>query len=197
MEHDERRRFFRINDKLHLHYQIISAKDAVKSSFVSDDILTNFSLSVVLDMMNEDTSKLLPRIEQSDPLVGEYLAILDKKFDLLSQYLLRQSTGAKDDPLRQVKISASGVAFECRDQFKIKDNLELRILLPYCKSVVVVCSEIVNVRQNSSSNKNARPFTIAAKFLNLKSQDQELLIKYVVKRQMEQIREVKQHERDD
>ncbi len=196
MEHDERRRFFRINDKLYLHCQIISATD-VKSSFVSDDILTNFSLSVVLDMMNEDTRKLLPRIEQSDPPVAEYLAVLDKKFDLLSQYIIRQSTEPKDDPLRQVNISASGVAFESRDKFKIKDNLELKILLPYCKSVVVVCAEVVNIRQNTSLKKNIRPFFVAVKFLNLKSQDQELLIKYVVKRQMEQIREVKQHERND
>lgn len=196
MEHDERRRFFRINDKLYLHCRNISATD-VRSSFVSDDILTNFSLSVVLDMINEDASKLLPRIEQSDPPVAEYLAVLDKKFDLLSQYLVRQSTKPKDDPLRQVNISASGVAFESRDRFKIKDNLELKILLPYCKSVVVVCAEVVNVRQNTGIKKDIRPFIVAVKFLNLKSQDQELLIKYVVKRQMEQIREVKQHERDD
>jgi hypothetical protein len=58
--------------------------------------------------------------------------------------------------------------------------------------VVVACGKVVYCKK-SQSDEGRHPFTIGVDYVNIKDQDRELLIKHVVKRQLQQIRENKEN----
>ncbi len=190
-ETEERRGFFRIDDEVNLFYKKIDEQLVTEPHHVSDNILNSCSLSTALEMVSQESTSLLHRIEKNLPDVADYLRLIDTKIDLLAQAVMMQGFQFKESETRNVNISATGMAFNCEEQLKAGDYLEIKILLVSSMAVIVTYGKVI-YSKNSESSDIQYPYFVGVDFIDMKDEDRELLIKYVVKKQLQQIRDKKQ-----
>jgi hypothetical protein len=187
-EYQEKRRYFRVNDTISLMYKLVDEQHILKHSYVSNDILSSCSLATALDVLNQEAAALVPRLDKRDPDLFEYLKLLDAKINLIAQSLHLQQDGFTEEDKREVNLSADGVAFSNAEAIKVDSLLELRMLLSSCLALITVYAKVVQCKDNAAENPE-QPFEIAVEYINLKEDDRELLIKHVIKKQMQQLRE--------
>jgi c-di-GMP-binding flagellar brake protein YcgR len=188
---EDRRRFFRIDDEVNLVYRKVDAQEATEPSHASDNILNSGVLMVAMDVLNQEAKLILRRLEKSNSDVADYLKLMDDKIDLLARSILLQEADFSAENTREVNISASGLAFASKEALNAGDFLEIKMLLPSSMAIVVTYGKVV-YRKMSYSENNDFPYVVGLDYINMKEQDRELLIKHVVKRQMQQIRGQKQ-----
>jgi c-di-GMP-binding flagellar brake protein YcgR len=155
---------------------------------VPDNVLNSCSLSTALEIVSQDSAILLRRLEKILPDVADYLRLMDTKIDLLAQAMMMQGHQFKENDTRNVNISASGMAFNCEEMLKEGDYLEIKMLLVSSMAVIVTYAKVVFCKKGPMSDSQF-PYFVGVDFFNMKEDDRELLIKYVVKKQLKQIRE--------
>lgn len=188
---EDRRRFFRIDDAVNLYYKVVDEKTVKAASNVSDDLLSNCSLVTALDVLDQESRLIMHRIEKNEPEIAEYLKIIDSKMSLLATSLMQQSNDLTESKLCNTNISASGLSIEIDEPVKEGEYIEIKMLLTSCIAVILVHGKVVYCKKNELGGEN-KPYQIGIDYINLKEQDREILIKHVVKRQMQQIRENKE-----
>jgi c-di-GMP-binding flagellar brake protein YcgR len=93
----------------------------------------------------------------------------------------------QESSTRNANISAAGIAFDSEESLEVGQYLEIKMLLVNCMAVIVVYGIVVYSKPNEDRDKHF-PFTVGVDYINMKEQDRELLIRHVVKRQLQQIR---------
>ena len=187
----DRRGFFRVDDEVNVSYKKIDEKQVNEPHHVSDNILNSCSLSTTLETISQESTILLRRLDKNLPEVADYLRLIDTKIDLLAQAITMQGFQIKENNTRKINMSATGIAFGCEDALTEGDYLEIKILLISCMRVIVTYGRVVHC-QNKPSNDSPYPYFVGVNFINMKDEDREILIKYVVKEQLQQIRDKKQ-----
>ncbi|MGR9047003.1 MAG: PilZ domain-containing protein, partial [Gammaproteobacteria bacterium] len=114
----------------------------------------------------------------------------DSKIDLVSQAIMMQGTDFKEKDSRNANLSASGVAFDSEEALAVGDFLEIKMLLVSCMAVIVTYGKVIYCKEKSPHDERYS-HVVGVNYVNMKEQDRELLIKHVVKRQMQKIRENK------
>jgi c-di-GMP-binding flagellar brake protein YcgR len=188
---DDRRRFFRIDDEVNLFYKVVDEQEVLSASQVTNDLLSNCSLVTALDMLDQESRLIMYRIEKNDPEIAEYLKIQESKISLIAQAVMTQGNDFSKGDMRNANISASGLAFECENLIKEDEFLEIKLLLTSCLAVIVIYGKVIYCKE-TENGEAAMPYLIGVDYINMKEQDREVLIKHVVKRQMQQIRENKE-----
>lgn len=194
LHNEERRRFFRIDDDINLYYRVIDAKSVNDMSHVRPDILGSCSLSTALDMLTQEAKVTMRRIESRDPEIADYLKVLNNKIDLIAQALVLQGADFGEKKPRNVNLSASGLAFDNEEALNIGDYLEIKMVLSSLVAVILVYARVVYCKENADQQYNKLPFLISVDYVNIQEQDRELLIRHIVRRQMQQIRESREPE---
>lgn len=185
---EDRRRFFRIDDAVNLYYRIVDEQTVIAASKTSDDVLTSCSLVTALEVLGQESRSVLYRIEKKEPEIAEYLKLMDSKINLLSQAVLQQSNDLSEGSVCNTNLSASGLAIEVDTPIQVGEYIEVKLFLSSCVAVILLYGKVVYCKENSESSS----YQIGVDYINLKDEDREILIKHIVKRQMQQIRETKQ-----
>jgi hypothetical protein len=189
---EDRRRFFRIGDELNLFYKRIDEKQANEVHRIPDNILTNCSLATALEMVSQDSAVLLRRLDKTLPEVADYFRLIETKIDLIGQAIVMQGCQIKENDTRNVTVSATGLAFECEEALKKGEYLEIRILLVSSMEVIVTYGKVIHCKNSSAGDDSHYPYVVGVNFINMKDEDRELLSRYVIKKQLQQIRDKKQ-----
>jgi hypothetical protein len=187
-ETEEKRRYFRVLDTINLLHKVIDETAIDRLSHVSTDVLSNCSLSSALEVLNQDIHSLSTRLDRRDPELTEYLRLLDTKINLIAQAVTINDDQFSEHDAREVILSATGLAFSNETAIREGQFLELRMLLTSCMAVIVAYSRVIRCNDISDVNPQ-RPFEICVEYINLTEDDRELLIKHVVKRQLQQLRD--------
>lgn len=185
---EDRRRFFRIDDAVNLYYRIVDEQTVIAASKTSDDVLTSCSLVTALEVLGQESRSVLYRIEKKEPEIAEYLKLMDSKINLLSQAVLQQSNDLSEGSVCNTNLSASGLAIEVDTPIQVGEYIEVKLFLSSCVAVILLYGKVVYCKENTESSS----YQIGVDYINLKDEDREILIKHIVKRQMQQIRETKQ-----
>lgn len=193
---DERRGFFRIDDEVSLCYKKIEKSRVTEPHQVSDNILNSCSLSTALEIVGQDSALLLHRLEKISPDVADYLRLIETKINLIAQAVMMAGFQVDENEPRQVNVSATGIAFNCEESLEADDYLEIKMLLISSIAVIVTYGRVVYCRNSESSDKRY-PYFVGVDFIKMNDEDREMLIKYVVKKQLQQIRDKKQIFNDD
>jgi hypothetical protein len=187
-ENEEKRRYFRVNDTVNLLYKVIDEKSPDRLSHVSSDVLSNCSLTSALEVLTRDARGLLARLERRDPEIAEYLKVLDTKINLIAQGISAKEEQFSEHDTREVVLSATGLAFSNEVPVQPGQLLELRMLLTSCMVVIVAYARVVHYKNIVEENA-LRPYSVCVEYVNLQEEDRELLIKHVVKKQLQQLRD--------
>ncbi len=177
---DERRGFFRINDEVHLDYTAISEEEYELAPETLKNLHDNsFSLSADFATLNNKIHPVLNNIKQLHPDVGEYLDMLNGKIDSLSQHILYKNSKLDQKKILTANISASGIQFEGKETLKLQQAIKLELVLLPEKIGVLIYGRVVDSKEND----------ISVKFEHLREEDQELMIKHNLNKQMSELRE--------
>lgn len=187
----ERRRFFRIDDQVNLYYKKVDEKKVTPASHISDNVLGNCSLSAALELISQESRVMMHRLERTEPDVADYLKLIESKIDLISQAVMMQGTDFKEKDTRNANLSASGLAFESEEALAVGDYLEIKMLLVSCMAVIVTYGKVIYCKPKNNPDSRFS-HVVGVDYVNMKEQDRELLIRHVVKRQLQQIRENKE-----
>lgn len=188
---EDRRRFFRINDEVNLYYRVVEEQTVLAVSQAENGFLSTSSLAASFEVLDQEARLIMHRIEKEYFEIAEYLKIINAKVDLIAQETMKQGHEVSGDDLRHANISASGVAFESKSQVERGQFLEIKLLLSSSFALIVIYGQVIHCKNNKDNNSHM-PFQIGLNFVHMKDQDREMLVKHVVKRQMQQIREQKE-----
>lgn len=193
---NNRRRYFRIDDVVELNYKIIDEHKVTESRHITENILSACSLSTALEIVSQESAGLLRRMEKSQPDIAHYIKLQDKMIDLLARAVISlDSRTDKKNILREVNMSASGLAFYSDEAIDIGFFLELSIVLVSLGALISTCCRVVDCKKNQSADSRL-PYRISVDFVNMKDDDRDLLIKHQAKRQMLLIREKKDNSKN-
>lgn len=187
-EIEEKRRYFRVSDTINLLHKVIDETNLEQLSHISDDVLGNCSLAAALDVLNEEARMMAPRLERRDPEFFEYLKLIDTKIGLIAQALALKDEHFSKHDKHDVSLSGSGLAFSNDQALAVGTLLEMRMVLTSCLAVIVVFGRVVQCKDTAASNSD-NPFEVCVEYINMKEEDRELLLKHVVKRQLQQLRD--------
>lgn len=132
-----------------------------------------------IDMVEFQT---LPEVE--DKVLNDWLKMLNAKLDAVINMLTFQREGFSSLPFARVNISGGGLSFTSKQWYNREDVLELKMLVPLMPPVALyLYSEVVK------SEKLDNAYSIAVKFLQMDEQIQDLIVRFVFKRQRDFLRE--------
>jgi len=188
-EGSERRRYFRIDDDIVLSYQRVAADQVPSHHAFGDAEPDVFSLASHLELLSAESATLLRRIERDDPTLGDYLRFLEQKIDLIAHALLANEEEFRLQPAQRVNLSAAGLSFWCGDNLATGTVLELKLILPPTLIGIRAYGRVVYCRYRGSE---APAYQVGVDFIELRDQDRDLLIRHIIKKQSQQLREHRQ-----
>ena len=127
---------------------------------------------------------------------AEVLAPIDGYHDLLTAHIKSDATAlgidrlpdsqSRENDALNVNISASGMAFTCKDELEVGEYLMVRILLLSSMTVVMTCCQVVYRKPSNPYETDRYPYLIGARFVNLTAEDTEILNKHAARHKKQQ-----------
>jgi hypothetical protein len=151
-----RRSAFRIYEQVNLFYHKIEYNQNGKTKPDFNNITDNVTQS----------------LDKSPPISNEAASPED---------FLPESHSQENDTLN-VNISASGISFTCKEELIPGDYLVIRLLLLSSMTVITAYCKVVHFKLSNPFEINQYPYLVGARFVNLKSDDKELLNRHINKR---------------
>ena len=185
---EDRRRYFRINDKVSLKYRVVQGID-----INAEIVRTEHEKNTLVEMKNAfncieaKIMSKMPRIEEVSPLVAEVLGMFDKKLSLMESMILH-----KDDQensvteTQNVNLSASGMSFESNTPINEDVNLKMEIKLFPEYQFIPLYARVVDC--SKKMDDNLYRFNIAVDFIGISESDQEVIMQHVLSRQAASIK---------
>lgn len=179
---EERRRYFRIDDNMGLSYRRLNQEEVKVFAQQAREHGANFDYAANFD---NRIQTLLDACRVQNPIAAELIGLMNKKLNFVIQQLdidagILQKIAYE---LKQVNISACGLAFACDQPLRKGELLQLDILLKPEDLHVVAMAEVVACEADDAVESQQPGYFMRLDFVELNTNDQELLIQHVVKRQ--------------
>ncbi|VAW56220.1 hypothetical protein MNBD_GAMMA07-1395 [hydrothermal vent metagenome] len=185
IKEDERRNFFRVNDEVYIEFKPISDEEYKAAPETLKNLDDNaFSLSADFATLNNSINPILNNIKQQHPEIGEFLDFINNKIDSLSQHVLYANSNHIEQKSIMANMSASGIQFETSQSFNIQQKMKIKLILLPEKIGILIYGRVIESREN----------TLSIEFEHLRPEDQELMIKHNLNKQMLEIRENKEND---
>lgn len=174
---EERRAFFRIDDRVILNYRPLDAAqgtpDAPQDGRIAD-------LREALVNLDSQGTMAINQIRQRVPELGEVLEIFNNKLNVLGRLATTDDAqwqfGARD-----VNLSASGLAFRSARPVEEGEALQLELILLPSYALLTPLGRVVDCRPADEG------YTICLNFEALAAKDQDTLVQHVFRKHSEQL----------
>jgi len=182
--HDERRRYFRVNDLIGIRYRLLSEGETHLAMQAKPSSLKN-----LLSQMDEDIIVALAQIKNTNANTYHVLNLFNQKINLVvGQGFVNNDEDVACMRACQVNVSACGIAFPCSSPAKLNQHIEIELNL-YQSNVNITLIAAVIACEECLDEVNENTQLIRADFISISDVDQECLIQYVIKRQALQLSE--------
>ncbi|MED5608189.1 MULTISPECIES: PilZ domain-containing protein [Pseudomonas] len=185
---DDRREYYRIEDRLALEFRPIP-EDAEQAAQALQDDSPLFNLLGDLHLLEVEAQHLLRQIAERDRPLASYLKLLDKRLDLVAGALARgllEQVG----PAQPVVLSEGGIAFLAPEPLLAGQLLALKlVLLPQALGLSL------RARVTHCESRGLGEYEIGTLFENLEEPQRQLLARHILQKQAAERRQAK--DRDD
>jgi hypothetical protein len=183
---DERREWIRIDDRVLMEYRLLTETGAVVPVET-----TSATPEMISAAVTKPTADLLARTGES--LIDSPVLPWIMKVDYLLEVILNSLAHSQPSSVTMarptdVNLSGGGVGFVSPCEFAAGDQLAIKLILPPFILIQAVVKVIRSVPQ-----ADGQGFVIATEFLDLKTDDQEHLIRHVLHTQAERLRAQRNH----
>jgi hypothetical protein len=189
----DRRSFFRIDDTVRLSLARVSQHElAERLERLEQDLAGNFTVMSSLSAITAQMTVGLRRIENRDPDLAAYLRAIDQKIEVIGRAFIAQESEVVGEHAVPVNLSAGGMCVGTQEHFEPGDSLEIRMLLfPSFTGLMIYGSVIEVERPTADHGEDASRFEhlVRIEFTHIREQDRELLIRHLLRRQSDQLRD--------
>jgi len=186
---DERRRYYRIEDKVCLAFRVIKQAeidDRLEDFWANEhafSIRNNFNLQIEQHIADHH------KIAKKMPELARYLGVLEKQIDLISEKLIADDADV-DMTLEAANLSAQGISFLAQQPPQQGELIELKLkLLPSGLRLVIIARVVLVESDSGREQDSAR---VSLDFENLHEADREILIKHIHGKQLEALSNAKE-----
>jgi len=194
---DDRRRYFRINDKVSLKYRVVQGIDVETEIKRTEHEQNNLAeLTHAFNCIEAKIMSKMGRVEEVSPLVAEILGLYDKKLSLIESMILHNED--KEDSITEtqnVNLSASGMAFESNTPINEDVNLKMELVLFPEYQFIPVYARVVDCKKKMDDNLYR--FNVAVDFVGICESDQEIIMQHVLSRQAKQLKSERNEKQED
>jgi hypothetical protein len=187
----EQRANVRVKDRLQVSYRLISDEDFIPEEGADKyfpNVWARYPHSIILLEESEDSNfKILPHIID-----------LNRKIDLLIEFLTQENKPKVEIPKDiSVCISASGIKLDISEHSTPGQKIALCIILPFVPpTMIFIMGEItrsvpLSTSLNSGEEEMGICYETAVRFLDLKDDDYEKIVRYIFKKQRDILRDMK------
>ncbi|PIE43145.1 MAG: hypothetical protein CSA50_06630 [Gammaproteobacteria bacterium] len=190
MTEQERRRYFRIEDKVLMSYRVVGeeTEQAGQPGSVAED--SAVGTRQALNALEEKVQQKMVRLKGDEPLIAELLELFNQKINLLiadDREAIQGSAGDSKQTLA-VNMSACGIAFPSEEKLAIGTLLVLDITLTLSFVSLCLTGQVVGVEKPGGGH----PYIIRVDFVDISEVDRELLVQNVIRRQSEQLKALRE-----
>jgi len=190
---DDRRSFFRIDDTVRLSLARVPGDElAERLDRLEQDLAGNFTVMSSLSAITAQMTVGLRRIENRDPDLAAYLRAIDQKIEVIGRAFIAQEPEIVGEHAVPVNLSAGGMCVGTQDRFERGDSLEIRMLLFPSFNGLMIYGSVIDVEQPTAEHgEEASQFgqLVRIEFTHIREQDRELLIRHLLRRQSDQLRD--------
>lgn len=186
-QQQDRREFCRVDDEIALRYRAISEQEVSERSAMAEVLPDRFTAAATFAATSQKMSGLLRVIRRDSDELATCLQAIDNKLNMLAQLFVTEEMEADDRPACRVNISANGMAFHASDRFESGQQLLLRIVLFPSITGIQTVGRVVHCDRNPDEGAHCA-WVVAVEFSELREEDQDLLVRHVLNRQLEERR---------
>jgi hypothetical protein len=188
----ERRRFFRIDDSIHLSLREVPEEELEQRlQGLEQREGESFTLMTSLNAITQQVAPTLRRIEQAYPDIADYLKAIDKKLDLISRTLLVEEAEMAEKPAWPVNLSAGGLSVQSRAPIAEGTVLEMKLLLLPSYTGILTYGKVVSCSgpdQGKGAGEGSSLYQVRIDFSFMRDRDRDALIRHVLLKQAEWLR---------
>jgi c-di-GMP-binding flagellar brake protein YcgR len=127
---------------------------------------------------------LLPEVEE--PLLNEWLRVINTKLDSIIQLLTIQSEGFQSLHFKAIHISGNGINFATAEHFQTGDILEIKIILSSCQTPglhLYLYGEVIKTEMQTSG------YVTVLNFVKMDDKIRDEIVRFVFEKEREILRE--------
>ena len=184
---NNKRNSFRVTDHVHLSAIRRSEDDVVELVEKFDDLRMQACLKTHFSHQKETRVPNLKVIKSRDSEIGAYLQYLESQIHQLAQLISDKSVKQDRDRLEMVPVnlSADGMRFCFEEPLEVGEHLELLIWLLPDELTVLALARVIRIEEEEGK------VWVSVKFETIHEEDQEAIVRHVVRVQQNEIREQK------
>ncbi len=186
-EIDDKRDFFRIQDRIPLEYRRVAGPEMGDSGFAEASPV--FELLSELHVLDHESQHLLRQIAERDRSLASYLKIINKRIDLIGR-AVSESAGAVGGELTHVTLSEGGMAFVSTEPLEADSWIAIRMILLSSPLGLVIPARVLR-----SDPATQDTWTIGVSFEALSDAHRQVLARHILQKQAQEIRAAKTQER--
>lgn len=176
---EERRRFYRVDDRVALRYVRLSDKAALSAELADISLKTRqVDLDLALD-------QALAKLAETAPETREVIDLLNRKLDLVLEALGEEIEGLETGSLvtRDINLSVGGLSFKAEEEVVDTESLLVDLLFYPERRTVRALARVVGVVPEEGE------FRIHLDFDRITDADRELLMSHIMRLQSSRLRE--------
>ncbi len=187
----ERRRYFRVEDSVILHWRPIGEQELPDDPQAIEAALADDEREMAERLMTRDPAdaELLRGIAEHQPEVASYLERLEQRLANLAHTLLIAGDALPATPTHDVDISASGIGFEADEPLPEGQLIELKLVVFPSYLGILTYGRVVRSEPLEPDQEGRRRFHVGTHFTVIRDADREALIQHILRRQRQNLRE--------
>lgn len=175
----ERREYFRINDKAIFTVKKIDNSSSLESL---SDSNSSFLLGSSMARLDMEHQTVLSKVKRGNPDIAIYLDMINQKINLITKHILSNDPEISNQQPSDINLSASGIAIQTRESFVENDKVQVKLVL------IPEMTGILCIGQVTRTEHKSDLITVHIDFTEINETDQEIIIKHNLAQQLEQAR---------
>jgi hypothetical protein len=177
----DKRQFFRIQQDVIFNFKAVST-DSIEEFNAEHyfDRSASVGLLTKFQQLDNVSTTFMHNIRKENSDVGQYLEILNKKINLLSQLMLAQEMVAEDDQdAGRIDLSQGGIAFTTNRPLDIESWIAIKLVF------LPAYTSILNYAQITRSQQLGKDrYLVGASFDHLNADEQRIIAKQIIDTQI-------------
>ena len=187
----DRRSFFRIDDTVRMSIRRVPREELEsRLERLEHDLAGNFTVLSSLTAITAQMAAGLRRIENRDPDLAAYLRAIDQKIEVIGRAFIATEPELIAQTAVPVNLSAGGMCAGVEEHYEPGTDIEIRMLLFPSFTGLMIYGNVVECDPTGDADSGADYRYIARiEFSHIREQDRELLIRHLLRRQSDQLRD--------
>ena len=192
----DRRNYFRIDDTVRMSLRRVQPEELeARLDRLEHDLAGNFTVLSSLAAITAQMTSGLRRIENRDSDLAAYLRAIDQKIEVIGRAFIATEPELVAEAAVPVNLSAGGMCAGVEEHYGPGTDIEIRMLLFPSFTGLMIYGTVVECAPAEVDHPSDRYQEVARiEFTHIREQDRELLIRHLLRRQSDQLRD--RQERD-